>query len=240
MYLTDPDAAPALSLTISGATQAAPCLLTLADVTSLNNGDAVTVTDSAWPSLDGKAFVAQNFDGSAKTVELKDSDTSGETAPIAGTAKLERLAYVDVCVASYQINQNAAAEIDTTTLCDTEKTSLVGFTDPGTLTFDFFVDPTDANYLALIEAQEDKQERTFIIHYSNGAVRSMPVIVQQVNESGGVDQAIQGSATLKITGKSTLTQPTTLKAGASVPGPVSPSERVSPPPVTTTASPSFL
>ncbi|WP_456299719.1 hypothetical protein [Paraburkholderia tropica] len=38
-------------------------------------------------------------------------------------------------------------------MCDDEKTSLAGFSDPGTLTFDFFIDPTDADYHALLAAR---------------------------------------------------------------------------------------
>ncbi|HWT39032.1 MAG TPA: hypothetical protein VN289_22290, partial [Paraburkholderia sp.] len=87
------------------------------------------------------------------------------------------------------------------------KTSLVGFRDPGTLTFDFFIDPTDPDYLALHDAYDDGEERMFELIYKNGAVRTLPVIVQSINETGGVDQAVHGSATLKITGSPILTQP---------------------------------
>nr|WP_321941635.1 hypothetical protein [Paraburkholderia tropica] len=60
---------------------------------------------------------------------------------------------------------------------------------------------------SLLAADKDKEVRWFEIIYRNKAVRTLPVVVQSINESGGVDQAVQGSATLKIAGAPILTQP---------------------------------
>ncbi|MBN3756068.1 hypothetical protein G3N95_24220 [Paraburkholderia sp. Tr-20389] len=207
MYLENPDASAAATGLLKGGSKSKPCVVIFNDASKLRNGAAILLIGTGWASLDGGTWVLQNIDFDAKTAELANSDTSAETENFGSNAAWVLHAYIDVCAVSYQINQNAAADIDTTTLCDEEKTSLVGFGDPGTLTFDFFIDPTDPDYQALRDAQKDGKTRMFEIVYRNKAVRTLPVIVQSVNESGGVDQAVQGSATLKITGPDVLTMP---------------------------------
>jgi hypothetical protein len=208
MYLSNPDAASTAAGTLTNASKSNPCVAVFDNVSNLINGAPVTINGTGWSSLDGQTFIVQNVDTATKSATLAEANTSGETAAFnSATATYVVPSFIDVCAVSYQLNQNAAATIDTTTLCDSEKTSLTGFTDPGTLTFDFFIDPTDPDYLALVQAQADGDQRWFIIVYRNGAVRAVPVIVQQVNESGGVDQAVSGSCTMKVTGAPVLTMP---------------------------------
>jgi hypothetical protein len=207
MFLENPDAAPIATGLLTAGSVSTPCVVTFDDVTKVANGEPLYITGSGWPSIDDQEWVIQNLDKTAKTASLANSDASKETATWNAAASYTLNAFADVCAQSYQINQNPATTIDTTTLCDSEKTSLVGFRDPGTLTFDFFIDPTDPDYLALHDAYDDGEERMFELIYKNGAVRTLPVIVQSINETGGVDQAVHGSATLKITGSPILTQP---------------------------------
>ncbi|WP_395066193.1 Ig-like domain-containing protein [Paraburkholderia silvatlantica] len=207
MYLENPDAPAAATGLLKGGSKSKPCVVIFDSVSQLRNGAAVFVIGTGFASIDGQSWVVQNIDQEAKSATLANTDTSGETGDWGANAAWVLRSYIDLCVASYQISQNAAAEIDTTTLCDDEKTSLVGFGDPGTFTCDFFPNPTDEDYLALRAAQQDGKARILEIIYRNKAVRTLPVIVQSLNESGGVDQAVQGSATFKVTGKDVLTQP---------------------------------
>ncbi|WP_322092816.1 Ig-like domain-containing protein [Paraburkholderia bannensis] len=208
MYLEDLTAPAAATGLLVSLSKSKPAVAVFDDVAALRSGAAVYFIGTGFASIDGQSWVLQNIDINTKSVELANSDTSNETGDFsaAGAAWILR-AYADMCVVSYQINENTAAEIDTTTLCDDEKTSLAGFSDPGTLTFEFFIDPTDPDYHALLEADKDKETRWFEIVYRNKAVRTLPVIVQSISESGGVDQAVQGSATLKVAGAPVLTQP---------------------------------
>jgi Lambda phage tail tube protein, TTP len=207
MYLENPNAPAAATGLVTSISKSAPATAVFDDITKLRNGASVLLIGTGFASLDGRSWVVQNINPETKTGDLAGSDTSNETDDFSGTAAWVLRAYIDVCAVSYQINQNPAADIDTTTLCDDQQTFLVGFSDPGTLTFDFFIDPTDPAYQALQEAQKDGIDRMFEIRYRNGAVRSLPVIVQSVNESGGVNQAIQGAATLRVTGTPVLTMP---------------------------------
>lgn len=177
------------------------------DVSKLRNGAAVYIIGTGFASIDGRSWVVQDIDINTRAARLANTDTSRETEAFNPNGAWVLHAYTDLCVVSYSTTAAAAAEIDVTTLCDEEKSFLVGFSDPGTLTFDFFVNPIDPDYQALREAQKDGRERMLEIVYRNGAVRTLPVIVQSINESGGVDQAIQGSATLKIAGADVLTMP---------------------------------
>lgn len=208
MYLENLNAAPIATGPLTGASKSAPCYVEFGDASKLKPGMPLYITGTGWPSLDNQEWIIQDLDAEAKTAALYGSDTTNETADFSTTLAMYTInAFIDVCAVSYAVNQNPATSIDTTTLCDEEKTSLVGFRDPGTLTFDFFIDPTDPDYLALQEAYDDGLERMFEIVYRNGAVRTLPVIVQSINETGGVDQAVKGAATMKITGSPVLTQP---------------------------------
>lgn len=207
MYLENPNAPAAATGLLRSVSKSSPAVAIFDDVSKLRSGAAVYVIGTGFSSIDGQSWVLQNIDTETKSAELANTDTSAETGDFNANAAWVLRAYLDVCAVSYQVNQNTAAEIDTTTLCDDGKTSLVGFSDPGTLTFDFFIDPTDSDYQALRDAQKDGEPRMFEIVYRNKAVRTLPVIVQAINESGGVDQAVQGSATLKITGPDVLTMP---------------------------------
>lgn len=208
MYLENPDAPAIATGVVRAASRSQPCVCVFDSVSGLMNGEAVLITGTDWTTIDDQTWVMQNIDEETNAVTLANSNTTDEQADFdTANARFTVHAYIDVCAVAYQINQNPAAEVDTTNLCDTEKTSVAGFTDPGTLTFDFFIDPTDPDYQALLDAQEDGEVRWFIIVYRNNAVRSLPVIVQSINESGGVDQAVQGACTMKITGRNILTQP---------------------------------
>ncbi|WP_233866607.1 phage tail tube protein [Paraburkholderia adhaesiva] len=201
-----PAAATGLIRSIS---KSQPTAVVLDDVSKLKNGNAIYILGTGFASIDNKTWVVQSIDEQTKSCILANSDTSRETGEFSNNGAWILHALIDLCVVSYALNQNEAATIDTTTLCDDERTSLVGFGDPGTFTFEFFIDPTDPDYLDLMEAQRNGDTRMLEIHYRNGAVRTLPVIVQAVNESGGVDQAIQGSVTMRVAGPSVLTQPVT-------------------------------
>ncbi|TCK37974.1 tail tube protein [Paraburkholderia sp. BL8N3] len=239
MYLENLTDAPIATGELTDASKSAPCYVTFDDITKLKAGAPLYISGTGWASLDNQEWVIQDLDQDAMTAALYGSDTSAETTDFgSGPGAMYQVnAFDDVCVRTYAINQNPATSIDTTTLCDEEKTSLVGFRDPGTLTFDFFIDPTDGNYLALQQAYDDGEERMFEIIYRNGAVRTLPVIVQSINETGGVDQAIAGSATLKITGQPILTQPKTVTPPAyAVTATVAPASGAAPLTVTATLS----
>jgi hypothetical protein len=207
MYLENLDAAPLATGAITSASASAPVYAVFDDVSKLKNGEPIMITGTGWTSLDNQEWVLQDLDADAKTAALYGSDASRETGAFSALAMYSLSNFIDVCARTYSIAPAAATSIDTTTLCDSEKTALIGFSDPGTLTFDFFIDPTDPDYLELVQAEADKRQRMFEIIYSNKAIRTLPVTVQSISETGGVDQAISGSATLKITGTPILTQP---------------------------------
>lgn len=212
MYMSNPNAAPQATGAVLTASKSSPVMVTVDDVSRLSNGDPVSILGTGWTSIDGQSWVLQNLNRDSKSATLAGSNATREADDArVGAFRLD--AFADVCAVSYSITPTAAAEIDTTTLCDDKKTSLVGFRDPGSLTFDFFINPVDGDYQALSDAYDDGEEREFLIRYRNGAVRTLPVIVQTISESGGVDQAIQGSATLKITRAPILTMPDTLGDG---------------------------
>ncbi|SAK63595.1 gp11 [Caballeronia pedi] len=207
MYLEDLTSAPTATGAIVSASASEPVYAVFDDVSKLKNGEPVLITGTGWPSLDNQSFVLQDLDVNGKSAALYGSDATEETAEFGDLSMWSLSTFIDLCARTYSVQQTPATSIDTTTLCDDEKTSLVGFRDPGTFTFDFFIDPTDPAYLALLAAYDDGEVRMLEVVYRNKAVRTLPVIVQSISETGGVDQAVAGSCTMKITGAPVLTQP---------------------------------
>ncbi|MGF6839901.1 putative secreted protein [Paraburkholderia youngii] len=207
LLLENPGAAPAATGLITSVSKSQPASLVFADIAALAVGDPVLIIGTGFASLDGRSWVIATLDINTRVGTLANSDTSRETVDYSPNAAWIKHAFTDLCVTTYTITQSPAAQISVTSLCSESQEFITGFSDPGTMTADFFLVPDDPDYLALREAQQDGEERLLRIVYRNKAVRTVPVIVQAINESGGVDQAVQGSLTLKLAGPDVLTMP---------------------------------
>ena len=208
MYLENPNAPTTGYGNVVSATRSRPCVVVLDSVSDLMDGQPLTISGTNFQSLNNQSFVAQNIDPETKAVVLANSDTTNEPDAFVNTnARYSVSAFFDVCVVSYQINKSDPQKIATTKLCDDAEQFESGDSDPGTLTCDFFINPVDTDYQALLAAEEDGRVRMFMIVYRNGAIRTFPVIVDSISEAGGVNQAVQGTANLRVVSDAVLTMP---------------------------------
>jgi hypothetical protein len=103
-----------------------------------------------------------------------------------------------------------AAEIDVTNLSSTSKEYLAGLTDPGSFSFEFH-----ANFLTATAGQELLRAAAlsgavtdFTLDLPDGTSLDFQAVVQNaLSTSGGVDAALNGSASLRISGPITINQP---------------------------------
>lgn len=113
-------------------------------------------------------------------------------------------------VISYSGFDGSAAEIDITNLSSTSKEFLSGLTDPGTFSFEFhpnFLTAT-AGQEALRAAALSGAITAFELDLSDGVTITFNATVQNaLSTSGGVDAALSGSASLRVTGEPQINQP---------------------------------
>lgn len=108
-------------------------------------------------------------------------------------------------VVSFSGFDGEASEIDVTNLDSTAKEFLLGLQDFGSFTFEFHPDYTDAGQNALRAAQTSGNVKTFLLTLSDTTTVAFTAYVKNAQAaSGGVDAALAGSASLKISGAITI------------------------------------
>ena len=119
------------------------------------------------------------------------------------------------CTIGINLEDSESADIDVTCISSTAKQYLVGVQDSGTLTLDLNVDFNNVGYKILQTAKASGNEVAFEIELAkegtetkgrtftfNGFVKSLPW-------AAAVDAAITGTASVKISGAVTETDPVT-------------------------------
>ena len=128
--------------TISSATKAKPCVLTVSVATSISVGSIVIPRGTGFKSLDDQAFHVGAV--TATDVTLTDSDTTGEqAATVAAGATLDVAVMEELCRSTLTVNGPAGATIDVTTLCDEAHRIVSGLPAIGTWAANGFYDYQD-------------------------------------------------------------------------------------------------
>lgn len=97
----------------------------------------------------------------------------------------------------------SAAVIDVTHLRSTAKEKRMGLADEGQLSMTINYVPTDASHVALRAARAARTKTPFQLEFTDGTIWTFEAFVLQFSTSGGVDNVVEGSVTLEITGSIT-------------------------------------
>jgi len=167
------------------------------------------VSVAGMPELSGLVgVVTEATPATGFTVSL---DTSGfAAAGGAGTAK--ELVFVEGCeIKTFNGFDGQAAEVDITTLCSEAREYLIGLQDFGAFSFDVNLVPNDPFQVELNEAKAKREKRAFTLRLPPGEdgiefVYVFDAFVRQFSITGGVDQALTGSVSLRITGEPVLVE----------------------------------
>lgn len=103
-------------------------------------------------------------------------------------------------VVSFSFGDGSATDIDITTLASTAKEYRQGLQDFGDCTLELKRDPADVGQAAMEAAKAAQATREVIITLPGGAVATFNAYVKSISSSGGVDDVINGTASLKVTG----------------------------------------
>ncbi len=116
------------------------------------------------------------------------------------------------CVSGFSWEFSERATIDTTCLTDTEKTFKFGLRDSGTVSIDYRFEPDGAGQVLLEESYASDTPYTFQVEYSDslgvsGTIKEFDGFVTQMSQDGAIDDIVNASASIKITGPITSTDP---------------------------------
>ena len=122
--------------------------------------------------------------------------------------------YTDIgCISDFGWDNPDRAQIDTTCFSSDSKEFAFGLRDNGTVTLGYRYDPEGAGQELLEESYASDDSYRFKIEYSNtagatGTVKEFNGYVTSMSQDGALDDIVNGSVTIKITGAITSTPPT--------------------------------
>jgi hypothetical protein len=183
--------------TITGVAAGYPTIIT-STAHGLSNGDVVTIASvGGITTMNSSSYVISNVTTNTFAVE---ANTVGGTYTSGGTAT--PVTWTEVAnVKTFSGFDGEAAEIDVTNLSSTAKEFRTGLQDFGSFSFDWDVDYANAGQNAVRAAQASGSVKDFKLTLPNASTASFTGLVKNAtNVSGGVDQVVGGSVSIKITG----------------------------------------
>ena len=199
IYLSKGTATPT-TVTYTAVTKAKPAVVT-GTTTGLADGDVVYITGTGMNQLDGKYFVIANK--SPTDFELAGSDTTGATAAgTGGTIKhYAQSDLVKLCLSSLTINAEEPSVISTATYCNPSASVPSQVVSAGTISFGAYVDTASADYLQLLEAEEDGTARVMKILLPGNGYLVAPVTVSSLSWDLPIDGAIAVTGSMVLGSK---------------------------------------
>ena len=168
----------------------------------LSNGDVVTIASvGGITGMNTNSYVVMNVTTDTFAVEF---DSTGGTYTSGGTAT--PVTWTEISnISSFSGFDGEASEIDVTNLASTAKEFRLGLQDFGSFSFDWQVDLADAGQDAVRAAQASGAVKNFKLTLPNSDTATFSGLVKNAtNMTGGVDQIVGGSVSIKITGSVTF------------------------------------
>ena len=190
------------AVTITAMALGNPTILT-AVAHGLSNGDVVTLANFGGDDagdINGRVCIvshvttdtfAVNFDSTGKTIT--DNTDAATATPVAWTAIGE--------VTDFSGPDGTASEIDITHLQSTAKEFLMGLPDEGSISLSINWAPADTGQLAVKAARKARTKKDFKITYSDKSTASFKGYVMGLSTDAAVDDKVNGSITLRVTGE---------------------------------------
>lgn len=191
LYVQDLGTMPAQA--IAAASNAAPCVLTMAGVPVVAFGDVVIARNTGW-SIDGQSFHVMGVDPDAHTVTLEDSDTRNEGSPLAPGATLEKATMLELCRTTITLTMPERPSIETTTIIDRAARLLTGPPAISTWQAGGFYDASDDGAAALRAHRRSGALVAFRVDFNDGSGVCWTGNVNAEDLSIAINAAIGNSA----------------------------------------------
>jgi hypothetical protein len=202
IMISDNEAAE-VSVNITAATKAKPCVLTIeAGAGAPVVGDIVVPRDTGWNTIEGTPFKVSVV--AANAVTLEDSDSSREVADInttAPAAKLDKPTFLELCRSNFTANSPAGATIDVTTLCDIAHRIVSGLPAIGTWNAAGFYDANDGALARARDYYRTGEECVVDVRLRDGTGWTFAGIVNTFDVTLGVNAAVGNTVGGQIDGQ---------------------------------------
>ena len=187
------------ALTITDISLANPTLLT--DVAhGLSDGDVVAAADFAGVDagdINGNEYVVMFVTDDTFAIGLDSTDLT--ITDNTDTATMTPVTWSEIGeVTDFSGPDGSASEIDMTHLTSTAKEFIMGLPDEGSLSMSVNWDTSDAGQAAARAARVARTEQDFKITYSDASTATFTGYVLALSSSGGVDNKIDGSLSIRI------------------------------------------
>lgn len=213
----------AAGTTITSATKAKPCVLSMAAVPpEAVVGALVQVIGTGWKSLDNLVFEVEAV--TTGTVTLHDSDTSDETTTMLAGATMAVVPMSEACMATLTFNSPAGNVVDVTTLCDIARETVSGMPAISTWQATGFWDKDDPVQSRLRDLYRSGKRVAFKVVFSDGSGLAFRANVNTFDVRAGVDQSVAITVGGSMSGPTSAlgTVPASLLADALAPTPPPP------------------
>ena len=202
------DGATGVSITPTGASLAAPSVITTLDTDTLKDGDLIYLGAAATgiPEIDGKWFVVANLVADT-SFELLGSDATGSTGTFAAGTTMkgypEAANMQCICLSGISFNRDTPDNISTATFCDSTASIPGSSTSAGSVDFTGYVNIADADYKELLKLEESGNDTAFRITLPSNGTIVFPATITQISIEIALEGAVSysGSATLKSAAK---------------------------------------
>lgn len=182
---------------ITAATKANPVKLT-STAHGLAEGSVVVLAAiGGMTQLNAKVGVVKVVD--ANSFELPGINSTDYTSYTSGGTATPTQVTVGNLL-DYDRQGGQSADIDVTNLASEAKESIPGLQDNGQITGNLHIDDADQGQQALLSSRAGGIKVAHVLTLRNGKTRSFSAACTQFTEQGGVDAAVRGSFTCRISG----------------------------------------
>jgi hypothetical protein len=188
----------AVSVDITAATKAKPCVLTCAVGAAPVVGDIVVPKGTGWNSIEAMPFKVSAV--AAGQITLEDSDTTDEVADIAADASLGVPTFLELCRSNFTANNPAGATIDVTTLCDIAHRIVAGLPAIGTWNAAGFYDCGDLALARARDAYRTGEDVVIDVRLPDGCGWTFMAIVNTFDVTLGINAAVANTLGGQIDG----------------------------------------
>ncbi len=198
------EASTAAAVETVTATVGYPTIITKA-AHGLEDGDVATLTTFAGASaalMNTEVVMIEHVTTNTFSVPI---DTTGGTLTAANGTVTPNTFTTIGDVVDWDGPSGSATIIDTSNLASTAKEKLVGLPDEGQFTLGVNWDSTDTGQAACDTARTGRLLKGFKVTYSDSVVQTFDGYVMGLSSSGGVDDKVNGSITIEISGAVTTT-----------------------------------
>ena len=189
-----------VSIAITAATKAKPCVVTVAvGGTTPVVGDIVVPRGTGWNTIESMPFKVSAAAAGALTLE--DSDTSDEVAAIATAATVSVPTFLELCRSNFTANQPAGTTIDVTTLCDIAHRIVAGLPAIATWTAAGFYDCGDQALSRTRDYYRSGEDAVFDIRLPDGCGFTFMGIVNTFDVTLGINAAVANTVGGQVDGQ---------------------------------------